>query len=148
MQNLRNNNHGHSKAFATVQYYVRKNYIPTQWCRKIDGSQSRLPWHLLTPNLNCGKHNARSKHVEPHLGYSYASQSTFRSSLQRHHILVHGSFFMSSSFCSMKFAISLCNPIADESSTLINEVNASTSFSSDDGPSSCRSIFDLTKYFT
>ena len=79
-------------ASTTAQYYVRKNYILTQWCRKIDGSQSRLPWHLLTPNLNCAKHNARSKHVEPHLESSYASRSTSRSSLQLRRILVHGSF--------------------------------------------------------
>ena len=92
MQDLRNNDHGHSEAFATAQYYVRKNYIPILWCRKIDGSQSRFPWYLLTPNLNCGKHNARSKHVEPHLRYSYASRSTSRSSLRRHDVLVHGSF--------------------------------------------------------
>ena len=57
-----------------------------------DGFQSRLPWHLSTQNLNCAKHNARSKHVEPHLRSFYASRSTSRSSLSRHHIFVHGSF--------------------------------------------------------
>ena len=36
--------------------------------------------------------NTRSKNVEPHLGSSYAIWSTFRLSLQRHHVLVHGSF--------------------------------------------------------
>ena len=35
----------------------------------------------------------------------------------------------------MEFVISLCNPIADESSTSINEVNTSTTFGSDDVPS-------------
>ena len=132
MSDLINNDHGHSEAFTTAQYYVRKNYIPTQWCRKIDGSQSQFPWHLLTPNLNCTKHNARSKHVEPHLGFSYASWSTSRSSLQRHHIPVHGRFL-----CQLNgIRCSLCNLIADESSTSINEVKASTTFSFDGVPSS------------
>ena len=45
----------------------KKIYILTQWCRKIDWSQSWLPWQLLTPILNCAKHNARGKHVEPHM---------------------------------------------------------------------------------
>ena len=67
-------------------------YIPTQRCRRIYVSQPRLPWHLLTRNLNCAKHNARSKHVEPHFGSSYASRNASHSSLQRHHILVHESF--------------------------------------------------------
>ena len=70
MQDLSNNDYGHFEAFAAAQYYVRKNYILTEWCRKIDGSHSQLPWHLLTPNLNCAKYNARSKHLEPHLGSS------------------------------------------------------------------------------
>ena len=59
---------------------------------KFMGLSIRLPWHLLPPNLNCAKHNARSKHGEPHFGSSYASRSTSRSSLQRHYTFVHGSF--------------------------------------------------------
>ena len=31
---------------------------------------------FLTPNLNCAKHNARNKHKEPYLEFSYASRST------------------------------------------------------------------------
>ena len=37
-----------------------------------------------------------SKHVEPHLG-SYTNQSSSHSSLQRNHILVHGSFLCQAS---------------------------------------------------
>ena len=38
-----------------------KNYMPVQWCRKIDKSQSRFPWHLLTPNLRflAGENNIK-----------------------------------------------------------------------------------------
>ena len=103
---LSNKVHGHSEAFAT-KCNVQKTYVPTQWCRKIDGSQSRFPWYFLTPNLNWAKHNASNKHVEPHLGSSYASRSTSRSSLQGHHILVHGSFLCQALYAECN-SLSVC----------------------------------------
>ena len=48
-----------------------------------------------------------SKHVAPHLGSSYASRSTSNSSLQCHHILVHGSFLCQASFAEWN-SLSIC----------------------------------------
>ena len=90
-------------------------------------------WYLLTSNLNCAKHNARSKHVEPRLGSSYASRSTSRSLLQRPHILVRGSFYVKPLLLN-GIRHQFANPTADEPSTSINEVNASTTYSFDGVP--------------
>ena len=118
---------------------MSEKIIYRQWCRKIDRSQSRLSWYLLTPNLNCAKHDVRSKRVEPHLEFSYARRSISRYHCSAIISLSTAVFYVKPLLLNVvlnEFVISLCNPIADEFSTLINEVNASTTFSSDGVPSS------------
>ena len=93
--------------------HVRKNYIMTQRCRKVDRSQSWFPWQLLRLILDYAKHNARSKHVEPHMDLLQTGL------LPAHHcsaiISLSAAVFTSNSFYGMESVISLCNSIADES---------------------------------
>ena len=44
---------------------------------------------------------------KPHLGFSYASRSTSRLLLQRHHFLVHGSFLCQALFAEWN-SLSVC----------------------------------------